>query len=98
MAPSPCPRPATTTDAASNVLVDRDDRFALIDWEYAHIGDPREDLGWYVVYSQSSPPSLYDPDPEAFLARYREQTGADERHVNQVTVGYFAVVSTIKVF
>jgi aminoglycoside phosphotransferase (APT) family kinase protein len=83
---------------ASNILVDPAGSFQVIDWEYAHIGDPREDLGWYVVYSQSSPPSLYEADPEGFLARYRERTGTDELHVNQATVGYFAVVSTIKVF
>jgi aminoglycoside phosphotransferase (APT) family kinase protein len=83
---------------ASNILVDPEDHFQVIDWEYAHVGDPREDLGWYVLYSQSSPPSLYDTDPEGFLARYREATGADEVHVNPATVGYFAVVSAIKVF
>lgn len=83
---------------ASNILVDPVDGFQVIDWEYAHVGDPREDLGWYVLYSKSSPPSLYDPDPDAFLARYREQTGADELRVNQATVGYFAVVAAAKVF
>ncbi len=83
---------------ASNILVDPDESFQVIDWEYAHVGDPREDLGWYVLYSKSSPPSLYDPDPEAFLARYRERTGADELSVNQATVGYFSVVSIVKVF
>ena len=83
---------------ASNILIDPRDGFQVIDWEYAHVGDPREDLGWYVVYTQSSPPSLYAPDPEGFLARYRERTGADELHVNQATVGYFAVVSAAKVF
>lgn len=83
---------------ASNILVDPDGRFQVIDWEYAHIGDPREDLGWYMLYSRSSPPSLYDADPEAFLARYRERTGADELHVNQATVGYFSVVAAAKVF
>ena len=83
---------------ASNILVDACGNFLVIDWEYAHVGDPREDLGWYTVYSKSSPPSLYDPDPEAFLARYRERTGTDELQVNQATVGYFSVVATVKVF
>lgn len=83
---------------ASNMLVDPDGALQLIDWEYAHVGDPREDLGWYVIYSQSSPPSLYAIDPEAFLARYRERTGADEVHVNQATVGYFAVVAAARIF
>jgi aminoglycoside phosphotransferase (APT) family kinase protein len=83
---------------ASNILVDPGGDFQVIDWEYAHVGDPREDLGWYVLYSKSSPPSLYDPDPEAFLARYRERTGTDELRVNQATVGYFAVVAAARVF
>jgi aminoglycoside phosphotransferase (APT) family kinase protein len=83
---------------ASNIMVDPCGSLQVIDWEYAHIGDPREDLGWYVVYTKSSPPSLYDPEPEAFLARYRDQTGASELQVNQATVGYFALVSTVKIF
>lgn len=83
----------------ANILLDPDDgSHRLIDWEYAHIGDPREDLGWYVTYSSAAPPSLYGPDPEAFLARYRERIGASELEVNQATIGYFSVVSAVKVF
>ena len=83
----------------ANILLDPSDgSHRLIDWEYAHIGDPREDLGWYVAYSAAAPPSLYGPDPEAFLARYRELTGTSELHVNQATLGYFSVVSAVKVF
>lgn len=83
----------------ANILVDPSDGgHRLIDWEYAHIGDPREDLGWYVTYSAAAGPQLYGADPEAFLARYREKTGASELHVNQATVGYFSVVSAVKVF
>jgi aminoglycoside phosphotransferase (APT) family kinase protein len=83
----------------ANILVDpTDGGHRLIDWEYAHIGDPREDLGWYVTYSAAAGPGLYGIDPDAFLARYREKTGASELHVNQATVGYFSVVSAVKVF
>ena len=83
----------------ANILLDPiDGSHRIIDWEYAHIGDPREDLGWYVVYSASSLPSLYGPDPEAFLARYRQRSGTSELQVNQATVGYFSVVSAVKVF
>ncbi len=83
----------------ANILLDpTDGSHRLIDWEYAHIGDPREDLGWYVTYSAAAPPSLYSIDPETFLARYRERTGTSELHVNQATVGYFSVVSAVKVF
>ncbi len=79
-------------------LLDADDGFQVVDWEYAHIGDPREDLGWYNSYSTAAPPNCYAADPEAFLARYRERTGFDETQVNQLTVGYFTIVSTVKVF
>lgn len=83
---------------AANAMVLPDGHVQLIDWEFAHVGDPREDLGWYVVVSAASPPSLYDPDPAGFLARYRQQTGADEIHVNEATVGYFSMVAMVKVF
>jgi aminoglycoside phosphotransferase (APT) family kinase protein len=83
----------------ANILVDPSDGgHRLIDWEYAHVGDPREDLGWYVTYSAAAGPGLYGADPEAFLARYRERTGTSELHVNQATIGYFSVVSAVKVF
>lgn len=81
----------------ANILVDNDG-YEVIDWEYTHIGDPREDLGWYVNYGMASPPSLYSPDPEGFLAKYRELTGYSELHINQATVGYFATVSAVRVF
>jgi aminoglycoside phosphotransferase (APT) family kinase protein len=83
---------------ANILLSPADGSHQLIDWEYAHIGDPREDLGWYVTYSAAAGPTLYNADPEAFLARYREKTGTSELHVNQATVGYFSVVSAVKVF
>jgi aminoglycoside phosphotransferase (APT) family kinase protein len=83
----------------ANILIDpQDGGLRLIDWEYAHIGDPREDIGWYVSYSTASGPGLYAADPEAFLARYREKSGASELYVNQATVGYFSIVSAVKVF
>src|SRR5262249_3579775 len=59
----------------SNILVEGGGGHVVVDWEFARIGDPREDLGYYLSYSQAVGPSLYAPDPESFLARYREQTG-----------------------
>jgi aminoglycoside phosphotransferase (APT) family kinase protein len=83
----------------ANILLDPSDQsHRLIDWEYAHIGDPREDIGWYVTYSSAAPPGLYAADPEGFLARYRERTGTSELYINQATIGYFSVVSAVKVF
>jgi aminoglycoside phosphotransferase (APT) family kinase protein len=69
-----------------------------VDWEFAHIGDPREDLGWATWVEAIQPPTLIGRDPAAFCARYRERTGLSEEIVNPLTVAYFSIVSAIKVF
>ncbi len=82
---------------ASNLLVK--DGLQAIDWEFAHVGDPREDLGWFSLFSASiAAPNLYGRDPEGFLARYRAGTGASPEAVNQATVGYFSVVAATRVY
>ncbi len=82
----------------ANIMLGPAGEHLLIDWEYAHVGDPREDIGWYLTYSAASPPNLYSPDPESFLARYRDITGFPESAVNQLTVAYFSIVSAVRVF
>lgn len=62
----------------------------VIDWEFARIGDPREDLGYYTQIPMQ--PNVYTADPSGFLARYRERTGLSEEQVNPSTVEYFLVV------
>ncbi|WP_409329686.1 phosphotransferase family protein [Trujillonella humicola] len=62
----------------------------VIDWEFARIGDPREDLGYYTQIPMQ--PNAYTADPAGFLARYRERTGLTEEQVNPATVEYFLVV------
>ena len=79
----------------SNILVAEDGSHSVVDWEVAHIGDPREDLGAYMSYGETVPPSLYYHDPEAFLARYRERTGLSEIQVNETTVGWFSVLAML---
>nr|WP_232822469.1 phosphotransferase family protein [Thermus sediminis] len=32
-----------------NLLVSREELLAVLDWEFAHLGDPREDLAWPLV-------------------------------------------------
>jgi aminoglycoside phosphotransferase (APT) family kinase protein len=84
---------------APNVLVQRSDgRFLLIDWELTHIGDPREDLGWWVLAATSQPPNLIANDEDAFYRRYREATGLSEEVVNPATVAYFTVMASAGVF
>jgi hypothetical protein len=79
-------------------MVGTDGSHQVIDWELTHIGDPREDLGYYMIYSSSSGPNLILQDPEAFLARYREQTGFGEDTINMATLGYFSSLAAISVY
>jgi aminoglycoside phosphotransferase (APT) family kinase protein len=74
----------------SNVLVADSGEHVVIDWEFARIGDPREDLGYYTQIPM--PPNVYHRDPHSFLARYREQTGLTEEQINPDTVEYFLVI------
>ncbi len=82
---------------APNVMVDDDGEYQLVDWEFATIGDPREDLGWYNLYSNVSGPNLYAADPDRFLEAYREVTGFDEAAVNELTVGYFSILGSVRI-
>jgi len=97
--PPPLPLRLVHSDfQAANIMVERGGRHLMIDWELAHVGDPREDLGYYNVYSSASGPNLFARDPEAFLARYRERTGFDEQAVNLTTMGYFSSLAAITVY
>ena len=73
-----------------NVLVDDSHQPVVIDWEFARIGDPREDLGYYRQIPLE--PNLYNDDPAGFLARYRALTGLTEEQVNPAIVDYFLLV------
>lgn len=64
----------------------------IIDWEFARIGDPRLDLGYYLQIPM--PPHLYHPDPEAFLVSYRALTGLTEEQINHAIAKYFLLLGT----
>jgi aminoglycoside phosphotransferase (APT) family kinase protein len=81
----------------ANILVDRGDTFWLVDWELAHVGDPREDLGWWVLGLALQAPEVAI-DEEEIYARYREVTGFSEEQVNPATVAYFTVFASDNVF
>jgi aminoglycoside phosphotransferase (APT) family kinase protein len=57
-----------------NVIVGEDGLRAVLDWELAHIGDPREDLGWICVnswrFGQSHKPVGGFGDLDAMLGAY----------------------------
>ena len=73
----PPPAPLTLVHGdfqIANILI-ADDGYYMVDWELAHVGDPREDLGWMMFASVTQPPDVIAEDPDAFYARYRELTG-----------------------
>jgi len=80
---------------AANVLVTPEGDWHVIDWEFAHIGDPREDLGYYNAYSGAVPPNLAANDLETFLARFRATSGFGADAVNATTFAWFTILSTL---
>ncbi len=91
----PPPAPLTLVHGdfqLANVLVEQDGSFHLVDWELTHVGDPREDLGWWNLAGVTQPPDLIAADRENFLNRYRELTGLDEEQVNPATIAYFTLL------
>jgi aminoglycoside phosphotransferase (APT) family kinase protein len=97
--PAPLPLRLVHSDfQPANIMVTPDGAHQVIDWELAHIGDPREDLGYYNVYSSASGPNLFMQDPEGFLARYRERTGFGEDAVNMQSMAFFSSLAAITVY
>lgn len=78
----------------SNVLVADDAPPLVIDFEFTHIGDPREDIGYYTQIP--IPPNVYWTDPEHFLARYRERSGYTEEQLNPDVADYFLLIGMAK--
>jgi aminoglycoside phosphotransferase (APT) family kinase protein len=96
----PPPAPLTLVHGdfqIANVLI-ADDGYYMVDWELAHVGDPREDLGWMMFASVTQPPDVIAEDPEAFYRRYRELTGLSEDVINPATVDYFVMLAAATVF
>lgn len=97
--PPPLPLRLVHSDfQTSNIVLGPNGEHHLVDWELTHIGDPREDLGYYNVYSSALGPNLYAADPEGFLARYRQRTGFGADAINQATMGYFSSLAAITVY
>jgi aminoglycoside phosphotransferase (APT) family kinase protein len=73
-----------------NILLPATGPPTVIDWEFGRVGDPREDLGYYVQWPAR--PHLLKDDPEGFLARYRAASGLSEDQVNMEVVQYFLMI------
>ena len=81
----------------SNMLeADGDTGALLVDWELAHIGDPREDLGWFTMVCGAIPPNILEANMDRFYDAYRDATGWDKDIVNPATSAYFLIISSIR--
>jgi aminoglycoside phosphotransferase (APT) family kinase protein len=76
----------------SNTIVLHSGRQLAVDWQFAHVGDPREDLGWTMIYESVAPPPLVTAQQEEFCAAYREATGLGEDLVNPRILKWFALL------
>lgn len=81
----------------SNMMTHTDgDASVLVDWELAHIGDPREDLGWLTMVCNTIPPDILAADVDGFYKAYRDSTGWSESVINPQTTAYFLIISSIR--
>jgi aminoglycoside phosphotransferase (APT) family kinase protein len=82
----------------ANLMLRPDGQVSVIDWEYAHIGDPRMDFGWCIQRGAKEPPNLLGDHLERVCRRYRELTGMSEKAMNPAAVLYFVVLSGARGF
>lgn len=82
----------------ANLMLKPDGGVSVIDWEYAHIGDPRMDLGWCIQRGGKEPPNVLGDHIERVCQRYRLLTGMSEEAMNPSAVLYFAVLSGWRAF
>lgn len=77
---------------ASNIIAAAEGRLIAADWELGHIGDPREDLGYFRQVATVQPPDAIGWDVEGFCRRYRERSGLGEEVINPATLAYFTIL------
>src|SRR4029453_6466210 len=76
---------------SANLIVSPDSDWWVVDWEFARIGDPREDLGYFRGAAAVAGPDLIAADAPAFCARYRGLTGLTEDQLNPAVIRYFTI-------
>ncbi|MDX1688063.1 MAG: phosphotransferase family protein [Candidatus Promineifilaceae bacterium] len=80
-----------------NLIVDEEGLAAVIDWEFAHLGDPVEDVAWPLVRDwrfgndEKRLGGVGDAGP--YLAAYEEKAG---REVDQSAVTYWEIMGNMK--
>lgn len=97
----PPPAPLTLVHGElqpSNIVVGMQGELVAVDWELAHVGDPREDFGWCKFVGSVQPPDLLGVDEAKFCELYCERTGLGPDVVNPLTIAYFSIMSSIRMF
>ena len=70
---------------------------ALLDWEMAALGNPEQDLAWYLYFDRLFSEGLMSPRPSGFpshadsIARYEEITG-----IHPVSLGFYEVLASLR--
>ena len=82
----------------ANVIVTSDGDYMAVDWELAHVGDPREDLGWMALAAVAQPPDLVAGDTDGFYATYCRAAGLPVEAVDERTLMYFLVLGSTDCF
>ena len=78
----------------ANVIVTSDDDYMAVDWELAHVGDPREDLGWMALAAEVQPPDLVASDTAGFYATYCQAANLDLELIDERTLMYFVALGS----
>ncbi|GGY93275.1 phosphotransferase family protein [Novosphingobium colocasiae] len=73
-----------------NFLFDKGHLTALIDWEFAHLGDPHDDLAWFAMRVVMEPV----PDFARCLRRYEERSG---RTIDLARLRFYQVLVSTRV-
>ena len=80
-----------------NLMVSPTDLVGVLDWEFAHIGDPAEDLAWPLIrawrFGRDDQHLGGIADLEPFLAAYNALTG---REITLETLFYWEVMGNVK--
>ncbi|HLM77944.1 MAG TPA: phosphotransferase family protein [Rubrobacteraceae bacterium] len=80
-----------------NFLVDEEDLVGVVDWEFAHLGDPAEDLGWPLVrawrFGKDHLRLGGINEVEPFLERYNTLT---EREITKEELFYWEVLGNVR--
>jgi aminoglycoside phosphotransferase (APT) family kinase protein len=79
----------------NNVLIDADENFHAVDWEMTHIGDPREDLGWWLFTELSNPAPFVSLFLDRVCETYRAETALTESQLNPDVLRYFTVAASL---